>query len=137
MIDSIVIKQKIKNHIKKTPGINQKTVAGKMGLSNSYLNDILNNRTPGSLDMIMRIAYAAGMPFTRLLAETDLQTEEERTPMDPTQQMLQQILMEIGGINSRMARIERDVDQLKKAKSARQRRRSGYSNAKAGGNKLK
>lgn len=57
----IEIKKRLKEAIKETKGLNQTIVAKKVGISQPYLNEILNHSEKGSLELFNSIAKAVGL----------------------------------------------------------------------------
>lgn len=65
--DTAMIKARLKQAIKDNPKVNQKVVASIVGISKSYLTQILNNDKTGSFDLIIKIADAAGTSLAELI----------------------------------------------------------------------
>ncbi len=63
------IKEHLKAIIKATPGLNQVVVAEKVGISQPYLNEILNSNKKGSFDLLNRIAETVGVSIKDLLSD--------------------------------------------------------------------
>lgn len=66
------LKKRLKRAIRSSPALNQKIVAEKVGISQSYLNEILNDNKTGSFDLLNGIAEAIGMTFQQLLSDAEL-----------------------------------------------------------------
>ena len=58
--DTKIIKARLKRFIKENPNINQKVVSAAVGISESYLSEVLKGERKGSFDLINQIAQAAG-----------------------------------------------------------------------------
>lgn len=55
--------------IKAAPDLNQVVVAEKVGISQPYLNEILNSNKKGSFDILNRIAETVGVSIKELLPD--------------------------------------------------------------------
>lgn len=71
------LKKRLKRAIRGSPALNQKIVAEKVGISQSYLNEILNDNKTGSFDLLNGIAEAIGMTFQQLLSNSELSDPPE------------------------------------------------------------
>lgn len=67
--DIKALKISLKKAIKASPDLNQKIVAEKVGISQPYLNEILNNNKPGTFELLIDISDAIGVSIHELLAK--------------------------------------------------------------------
>lgn len=79
------LKKKLKAVIKNSPDLNQKIVSKRVGISQPYLNEVLNDNKTGSFDLLNKIAEAVGVSIQTLLTENDqegrcmaVENEEEK-----------------------------------------------------------
>lgn len=72
------IKRILKRLIKESPTASQKTVAAQVGITTSYLSQLLDDKRGGGMDLLARVADAAGTS----LSELDLMANG--LPDDPT-----------------------------------------------------
>lgn len=67
------LKKKLKEIIKNSPELNQQIVSKRVGISQPYLNEILNNNKTGSFELLNKIADSVGVSIKTLLTEDDQQ----------------------------------------------------------------
>jgi transcriptional regulator with XRE-family HTH domain len=79
-----VFKNRLKKLIKDSPHLNQQRVAAKAGISQPYLNEILNGHKTGSFELLHKIAVASGVSFQDWMTQSNpagrwmiAETEEE------------------------------------------------------------
>lgn len=79
------LKKKLKEVIKNSPDLNQQIVSKRVGISQPYLNEVLNDNKTGSFDLLNKIAEAVGVSIKTLLTENDqegiclaVENEEEK-----------------------------------------------------------
>jgi len=66
-LEAAAIKLRLKQFIEDNPLINQKVVAGKVGYSKSHISQVLDDKRKGSLELIIKIAQAAGTSLIELM----------------------------------------------------------------------
>lgn len=66
MNKTLEIKRVLKELIRQTDGMNQKTVAAEVGISTSYLSQVLISDREGGFDLLSRIAMAVGYSLGEL-----------------------------------------------------------------------
>lgn len=65
------LKKKIKQVIKNSPNLNQTIVAAKIGISQPYLNEILNDHKAGTMELLCDIGNVVGIPIQDWLSGSE------------------------------------------------------------------
>lgn len=78
------LKKHIKNTIRSTPGLTQTIVAERVGISQPYLNEVLNSHKQGTFELLRAICEAIGFSITDWISQYNnnkivIEDEEEAT----------------------------------------------------------
>lgn len=78
--DITEINRKLYESIKKNKTINQKVIAGRIGISAAYLSQILNNKARPSYELTEKIAQAVGISMSELVGVSEAPTLGHSNP---------------------------------------------------------
>lgn len=76
------LKALLKKIIKDSKELNQQVVSNRVGISQPYLNEILNDNKSGSIELLDKIADAIGVSLQNLLSQIDSNESNKRVAVE-------------------------------------------------------